>query len=245
MRPLRPRDFPRIREPCCPDVCQGPGVVARGDAAVRVPPPPVTGAKPRGPRRYDTVQMAAIAPPLSAGRELHDLDIDIDIDADGALELDSLPSSHRTRVETPRPSMLHGAPPARPLVIDDGGGRSACRGRGVLRLRRSSGERVRHAGARSSSDRAAAHVATRPEARASSALPRRRPLRGIAPHRGRRRRAERPRRDRRVLHNDDIAGLDGAAGVVRHARLSVLTGPRPKVRVGEGPGFPFVLHFSI
>jgi hypothetical protein len=81
---------------------------------VRVPPAPVTGAKPSGPRRYNTVQMEAIAPPLSAGRELHDLDFDFDIDADGALELDSRPPSHSTRVETPRPSTLHGAPPARP-----------------------------------------------------------------------------------------------------------------------------------
>jgi len=83
--------------------------------AVRVPPPPVTGAEPSGPRRYNTVQMAAIAPPLSAGRELHDLDFDFDfdIDADGALELDSLPSTQSTRVETPRLSTLHGAPPAR------------------------------------------------------------------------------------------------------------------------------------
>lgn len=81
--------------------------------AVRVPTP-VAGPSQTGPRRYNAVQMEAVAP-LSAGRELHELDFDFDfdIDADGALELDDLPSSQSTRVETPRSSM-HGAPPARP-----------------------------------------------------------------------------------------------------------------------------------
>ena len=74
--------------------------------------PAVRAPAQNGPRRYNTVQMEAIAP-LSAGRELHELDFDFDIDADGALELDSLPSTQSMRVETPRPSM-HGAPPARP-----------------------------------------------------------------------------------------------------------------------------------
>jgi hypothetical protein len=80
---------------------------------------PPQGASPAqsGPRRYNTVQMDAIAP-LSAGRELDELDFDFnfDIDADGALELDSLPftrdsrdshgshGSHDSHAEPARPS---------------------------------------------------------------------------------------------------------------------------------------------
>jgi len=58
--------------------------------------------------------MDAAAPPLSAGRELHDLDFDFHSSsgAGGAPGLDGRPSSHRTRVETPRPPMP-GAPSAR------------------------------------------------------------------------------------------------------------------------------------
>jgi hypothetical protein len=84
--------------------------------AVRVPPQNAAPPAPTqsGPRRYNTVQMDAIAP-LSAGRELHELDFDFDfdIDADGALELDSRPSPQLARVETSRLS-TYGAPPARP-----------------------------------------------------------------------------------------------------------------------------------
>jgi hypothetical protein len=61
---------------------------------------PRAAAAPTAPRRYDTVQMQAVAP-LSAGRELGDLDFDFDIDADGALELDCLPSSLGAREEAP------------------------------------------------------------------------------------------------------------------------------------------------
>jgi hypothetical protein len=91
--------------------------------AVRVP---AQGASPAqtGPRRYNTVQMEAIAP-LSAGRELHELDFDFDIDADGALELDSLPftrdshgthGTHGSHAEPARPSgqLARVTPPARP-----------------------------------------------------------------------------------------------------------------------------------
>jgi hypothetical protein len=82
--------------------------------AVRVPPQAAAPAQP-GPRRYNTVQMQAIAP-LSAGRELDDFDFDFDIDADGALELDSLPFSRDSHAEPPRPSgqLARDAPPARP-----------------------------------------------------------------------------------------------------------------------------------
>jgi len=85
----------------------------RAQLAARSQPAPVTGATRSGPRRYPSVQMQAITPPLSAGRELDDFDFDFDIDADGALELDSRPSAHLTRAETSRlPTSLE-APPAR------------------------------------------------------------------------------------------------------------------------------------
>lgn len=80
--------------------------------AMRAPaaPPPSQGS----PRRFASVQMPAVDAPLSSGRMLDDnldFDIDIDSDAGGALELDCLPSSHRTRVEQPR-QLSHEAPPA-------------------------------------------------------------------------------------------------------------------------------------
>ena len=83
--------------------------------AVRVQPAPVTGATatPSGPRRYASVQMEAITPPRSAGRELDDFDFDFDIDADGALELDSRPSAHLMRAETSRLPTSGEAPAAR------------------------------------------------------------------------------------------------------------------------------------
>jgi hypothetical protein len=89
--------------------------------AVRVPTPPhpVTGATHRGPARSTKPRADASGPPLSAGRELHDLDFDFDFEpatrAGGALELDGRPSSHRTRVETSRPSTLDGASPGQAM----------------------------------------------------------------------------------------------------------------------------------
>lgn len=86
-------------------------------AAVR-PAAPATPPPSAGPRRYGTVQMQAIElddrpsgaihePVVPSGRNLDDsLDFDFDIDADSALDLDCLPSSHGTRVETPRWSRL-------------------------------------------------------------------------------------------------------------------------------------------
>ena len=81
-------------------------------------------------RRYSTVQIpavrrAATEPPRSSGRMLDDelgFDFHLDIDADGALALDCLPSSHRTRVEPPRqmsneaPSESRATPPSRPAM---------------------------------------------------------------------------------------------------------------------------------
>jgi hypothetical protein len=85
--------------------------------AVRVAaqPHPVTGATHRGPPRSTKPRADAAGPPLSSGRELHDLDFDFEpaIRAGDAPELDGRPSSHRTRVEMPRPSTLDGASPGR------------------------------------------------------------------------------------------------------------------------------------
>jgi hypothetical protein len=61
---------------------------------------PPAAASPSAHRRYDTVQMQAVAP-LTSGRELDDLDFDFDIDAEGALELDCVPSAHGAREEAP------------------------------------------------------------------------------------------------------------------------------------------------
>ncbi len=67
-----------------------------------------------GPRRYETVQMQAIAPRRArAEQDDSDFDFDFDFDADGALDLDCRPSPQRMSVETPRPSTMQGAPPAR------------------------------------------------------------------------------------------------------------------------------------
>lgn len=76
---------------------------------------PVTGATHRGPPRSTKPRADAYAPPLSSGRELHDLDFDFEpaTRAGGAPELDGRPSSHRTRVEMSRPSTSDGTSPGR------------------------------------------------------------------------------------------------------------------------------------
>jgi hypothetical protein len=64
-------------------------------------------------RRYDSVEMEAVAPPPPTGRMLDDdLDFDFDFHADGALELDDRPSSQSMRDESSRSPGL-GAPPPR------------------------------------------------------------------------------------------------------------------------------------
>jgi hypothetical protein len=69
---------------------------------------PVTGR----PRRFATVQMDAVEPAGSTGRMLDDdLGFDFDIGADGALELDSVPSSPAMRAETSRLTLA--TPPRR------------------------------------------------------------------------------------------------------------------------------------
>lgn len=65
-------------------------------------PPQGAPASQGSARRYGTVEMRAVAAPLSAGFMLDEsLDFDIDVDSGGALELDAMPSSHRPRVEPP------------------------------------------------------------------------------------------------------------------------------------------------
>src|SRR5205823_7838470 len=66
------------------------------------------------PGHYSLSDLAAMATEATpSGRMLDEaLEFDLDVDADGALELECLPSSHGTRVETSRHSM-----PEPPLAL--------------------------------------------------------------------------------------------------------------------------------
>jgi hypothetical protein len=221
--------------------------------AVRVAaqPHPVTGATHRGPPRSTKPRADAAGPPLSSGRELHDLDFDFEpaIRAGDAPELDGRPSSHRTRVEMSRPSTLDRASPGRASPGRASPGRATPARATPARatparatpapIPRTTPAAMPaidpHTDVRRARHRSAARAASRSRARPPSSFSRRRLLRGITPHRGRRSRAKRNSPDRSTLHNGDGSGLDRAARGERRAGPSVVTGPRS----------PFVLHFSV
>lgn len=77
------------------------------------------GSTPDVPRRYGSLEMEAIEPPVSSsGRMLDDsLEFAFDLDDDG-LELDIAPSTQRLRAEAPRSSRGEAPPPSRRTTLN-------------------------------------------------------------------------------------------------------------------------------